>query len=85
MRYYYYGNISAKDRKINAGLYKDLNSDGEKIFTNTLTRDSYEKNTDTFQESEKKQYDGLVIEEDTIYEIDEECMKCRKAKTGIFL
>ena len=28
--------------------------------------------------TDNKMYEGLVIEDDTVYEIDEECVNCRK-------
>lgn len=37
------------------------------------------KKADTFRaEKEQVVKDGLVIDEDTVYEIDEECINCRK-------
>ena len=40
------------------------------------------KKMETFADdtAQTENIDGLIIDEDTVYEIDEECIKCRKNK-----
>ena len=43
------------------------------------------KKMETFADDtvQTENIDGLIIDEDTVYEIDEECIKCRKNKFTI--
>lgn len=65
MRYYHYG----------------CNSPDKAEVKKTDTISSYNKTNTKRQFSlGKKSSDGLIIEDDTIYEIDEECINCQKNK-----
>lgn len=43
------------------------------------------KKMETFADDtvQTENIDGLIIDEDTVYEIDEECIKCRKNKSTV--
>ena len=65
MRYYHYG----------------CNSTDKAEVKKADTISSYNKtNTKRQFSTGKKSSDGLIIEDDTIYEIDEECINCQKNK-----
>lgn len=69
MRYYYYGNpeeeAGSKDKPHGRPGYKKINDDTG-------------KQTLLAAHSKTEVYGDLVIEEDTVYEIDRECLKCRE-------
>lgn len=80
MRYFYYGTEDEElpvDHKNELGGYerkireRGRNHFEKRRFNNDLS--GYAVN--------EASVDGLVIEEDTIYEIDQECMRCRDHKS----